>query len=138
MTFGIKCHVQKSRVFVNSKGKIFQVNRMMNFSKGEVKHQFLKGVGFANNTNGHLDAQVLSGPTAWKGTRNVGLNLGYIQPVTVNEKKVCSGVVSSDTSVLTILLPKCHVTHVDKSKAFIQHRPGRVLEVLTYTIDCTC
>ena len=74
MTFSDKGHVHRTRVINNSCFEGHQLHRLMNWSKQEVKYQFLKGMAFANNTDTRSYAQVAASNLHVQGTRHMGSN----------------------------------------------------------------
>ena len=74
MTFTDKGHVHRSRVINNSCFKGHQLHRLMNWSKQEMKSQFLKGMAFANKTDTRSYAQVAASNLCVQGTRDMGSN----------------------------------------------------------------
>ena len=127
MTFGGKGHVQTSRVFFNSEFKRGQVNRMLNVSKGEVKHQFLKGLAFANKVDGRSYAQVTGGRTAWQADREVGSNPVHIRPIVMHEKKKRLSIASTNMSVNTVSLSKRYDRNNWETRVF-KHTHDKVLQ----------
>ena len=118
MTFGGKGHVQKSRVFLNSEFKGGQVNCMLNLSKSEVKHQFLKGIAFANKVDGRSYAHVLGGYTAWEGAHDVGSNPVGIRPTVMHGKEKRLSIASTNMSVSTVSLSKRYDRKNCETRAF--------------------
>ena len=74
MTFIDKGHVHRTRVINNSCFKGHQLHRLMNWSKQEMKSQFLKGMAFANKTDTRSYAQVAASNLRVQGTRDMGSN----------------------------------------------------------------
>ena len=75
---------------------------MLNLSKGEVKHQVLKGMAFVNKVDGQSYARVAGGCTTWHSDPEVGSNPAHIRPTVMHQKKKRLSIASTNMSVSTV------------------------------------
>ena len=91
---------------------------MLNLSKGEVKHQFLKGMAFANKVDGRSYAHVAGACTTWQGDQQVGSNPVNIRPTVMHQKKKRLSIASTSMSVSTVSLSKHYDRKNWETRAF--------------------